>query len=93
MSARPGDVIAAPVMPAMPEELPDGSVVLDSEGDAWQRDDDLWRLAGGSEPGRTWPGLLQAYGPVRVLHVPGDEPTPQTSVPEFHVEQVLGGES
>lgn len=57
-------------------EPPDHAVVIDSEGDAWQRDDREdgntgpgWYCAGGTAP-FTWADLLDGYGPVTLVYVP-----------------------
>lgn len=59
-------------------EPPDKSVVIDREGDAWQRDDDSpdpdtrWMLAGSdyTHTGRFWDDLTSIYGPVRLVYTP-----------------------
>lgn len=51
-----------------PEEPPDGSVVLDGEGQAWQRVRDRWRAAGDYDR-EPW-SVVCSYGPVRVIYQP-----------------------
>lgn len=56
-------------------EPPNRTVVIDRDGDAWQRDDrearDLpgWYSAGGTAP-LTWANLLRNYAPVRLVYTP-----------------------
>lgn len=53
-------------------DLPFGSVVIDRDGDAWQRHPTLgWELSG--ESGESSPILNSKYGPYSVAYTPGKE--------------------
>lgn len=66
----------APVLHLPAAEPPNMTVVVDREGDAWQRDDSLcggteahWYVAG-SDDGWPWGELLVDFGPVRLVYTP-----------------------
>lgn len=53
----------------------DGMAVIDRDGDAWQRCDGLWEMAGTSAFKLTWDQLNVQYGPVtRLVKVPAEAP-------------------
>jgi hypothetical protein len=58
------------------EEPAIGSVVLDLDGDAWQRDMDGWSLAlrsrDSSKYDWSWDRLVEEYGVDKVIHEPED---------------------
>ena len=52
--------------------LPFGSVVIDCDGDAWQRDRaDGWSLAGESR--ENTPALRPGFAPYTIVYTPGEE--------------------
>lgn len=54
------------------DQVPTYSVILDSDGDAWQQQDvGLWCLASRieREPDSSY-DLITSYGPVTVIHIP-----------------------
>lgn len=57
-------------------EPPRNSVVIDSDGDAWQKqgDDDGWFLAGSGQNSTyydlSWAQLSKNHGPVKVVYTP-----------------------
>nr|DAP10080.1 MAG TPA: hypothetical protein [Bacteriophage sp.] len=54
-------------------DLPFGSVVIDCDGDAWQRDwADGWSLAG--ESSENTPVLSPEFAPYTIVHTPKEEP-------------------
>ena len=67
----PESVVSIEILPPpLPEEPPVGSVVLDRDGDAWQRDGDEWRWRSNR---RSWATLNGAhYGPLRIIHRGGE---------------------
>jgi hypothetical protein len=60
--------------PLLADEPEEDAVVLDADGDAWQRDNDGWYLAGGTEDGphwdQTWKSLIERFGPFKVIYAP-----------------------
>ena len=53
-------------------DLPFGSVVIDCDGDAWQRHPTLgWELSG--ESGESSPVLNSKYGPYTIIYTPKEE--------------------
>lgn len=53
-----------------------GAVVLDKDGDAWQRGSSGWELAGTDEYCLSWNELNDRYGPLtRVVKVPATAPS------------------
>jgi hypothetical protein len=53
-------------------DLPFGSVVIDCDGDAWQRDwADGWSLAG--ESSENTPVLRPGFAPYTIVYTPGEE--------------------
>lgn len=63
----------------LPEEPTDGSVVIDQDGDAWQRRELGDTPEGWSSVihcsdlrGITWADLVTKYGPVTVVYRPGE---------------------
>ncbi|MFB9529056.1 hypothetical protein [Nonomuraea roseola] len=55
----------------LPEEPSARAVVVDCDGDAWQRSyDGLWRMAGESVVGWDWEALTRSYSPVQVVYTP-----------------------
>lgn len=64
------DVVSADV--ARLGQMPLRTVVIDNDGDAWQRNsDEQWRMAGhGSDGGRNDRDLLTLFGPLTVVHIP-----------------------
>ncbi|MGN9782801.1 hypothetical protein ACTMTF_15315 [Nonomuraea sp. ZG12] len=57
----------------LPAEPPDGSVLLDRDGDAWQRRDGSWDCADHGFSGYTWSELLGVTNNnYTVIHTPDD---------------------
>ncbi|GAA0955549.1 hypothetical protein GCM10009560_79440 [Nonomuraea longicatena] len=48
----------------------EGAVILDRDGDVWQRQRDGWRMLGGGRGPRSWDYVTQTYGVRRILHTP-----------------------
>ena len=59
------------------DALPDRSVVLDSDGDAWAKEGDIWVLG----INRWDAALLLGSAPLAVLHIPGQPHEPQRVQP------------
>lgn len=59
------------------DALPDRSVVLDSDGDAWAKEGDIWVLG----INRWDAALLLGSAPLAVLHIPGQPHAPQRVQP------------
>ena len=59
------------------DALPDRSVVLDSDGDAWAKEGDAWVLG----INRWDAALLLGSAPLAVLHIPGQPHEPQRVQP------------
>lgn len=59
------------------DELPDRSVVLDSDGDAWAKEGDIWVFG----INRWDAALLLGSAPLAVLHIPGRPHAPQRVQP------------
>lgn len=59
------------------DALPDRSVVLDSDGDAWAKEGDIWVLG----INRWDAALLLGSAPLAVLHIPGRPHAPQRVQP------------
>jgi hypothetical protein len=63
----------APKVAVVPPEPGAGSVVVDRDGDAWQRNAvrpnsrDSWNMAG-DEANWTWPDLNEFFGPLKVVY-------------------------
>lgn len=55
----------------VPRQPADGSALLDSDGDVWQRQGHLWRLIGDPFPGLPWEDLIREHGEVRIIHDAG----------------------
>lgn len=57
----------------LPPEPPEKSVVLDCDGDAWQRSrtstDSAWRMVGEGNNAKYWSELLESHSPVTLVHV------------------------
>jgi hypothetical protein len=55
--------------------LPVGAVVIDRDGDAWQRRYELWwYCVDGNEAPEGLVHIVEAFGPVEVAWLPPDEP-------------------
>lgn len=59
--------------PAELDALPVGSIVMDSDGDAWQRTPERWRCPLAGAPSLPTGGLLANFGFVTLLHTPTEE--------------------
>lgn len=72
-----GAVNAVACLTIEPAPIPEptfGSVVLDRDGDAWQRgEDDDWTTFGAYA--HLWADLLMDFGPLTVIYVPTEEAT------------------
>lgn len=75
---KPGEFEFEPVLGTEPAP---GTVVIDRDGDAWQRDrwDEYgWQMSGADDQDDeeettfnfTWSRLNEKYGPVKVIHTP-----------------------